>query len=232
MYSICLALHSTPHIQADHINTAVQCTVDTHVQLYINTIERQRKHCLTSPVTSHAHQHQQRPHKSFTIWYVHTGWVSKNLTLRILTVKKHLKTDLKFIIIIHFKMFLFLTLFWLWDSCSWRCSKDDHFPIVTFVWQAFLYSVRIFLMHPVTEEVDDWRTATAWYRLDYCVQLYQSLPCAGGMLYDDCSPYIQKDIVRDCVSALFYFSRYNVPAVPGRARPCQARLCHEIGWAL
>ena len=28
-------------------------------------------------------------------------------------------------------------------------SKDDHFPIVGFVWQAFLFSVRFLLTHPV-----------------------------------------------------------------------------------
>ena len=46
-------------------------------------------------------------------------------------------------------MFPFLTLFWSWDSCCWSMSKDDHFPIVSFVWQAFLLSVRFLLMHPV-----------------------------------------------------------------------------------
>ena len=28
-------------------------------------------------------------------------------------------------------------------------SKDDHFPIVGFVWRAFLFSVRFLLMDPV-----------------------------------------------------------------------------------
>ena len=28
-------------------------------------------------------------------------------------------------------------------------SKDDHFPIVGFVWQAYLFSVRVLLTHPV-----------------------------------------------------------------------------------
>ena len=42
-------------------------------------------------------------------------------------------------------MFLFLT----WDSCCWSMSKDDHFPIVSFVWRAFLFTVRFLLTHPV-----------------------------------------------------------------------------------
>ena len=33
-------------------------------------------------------------------------------------------------------MFPFLTLLWSWDSC-WNMSKDEHFPIVSFVWWAF-----------------------------------------------------------------------------------------------
>ena len=45
-------------------------------------------------------------------------------------------------------MFPFLTLFWSWDSCCWSMSKNDHFPIVSFVWWAFLFSLRFLLMHP------------------------------------------------------------------------------------
>ena len=48
-------------------------------------------------------------------------------------------------------MFPFLTLPWSWDSCCWSMSKDDHFPVVGFVWQAFLFSVRFLLPHPVLE---------------------------------------------------------------------------------
>ena len=46
-------------------------------------------------------------------------------------------------------MFSFLTLFWSWNSCCWSISKDDHFPIVSFVWRAFLYSVRFLVTYPV-----------------------------------------------------------------------------------
>ena len=46
-------------------------------------------------------------------------------------------------------MFPFETLFWSWDSCCWSMSKDDHFPIVGFVWWAFLYRVSFLLTHPV-----------------------------------------------------------------------------------
>ena len=47
-------------------------------------------------------------------------------------------------------MFLFLTLFWSWDSCCWSMSKDDHFPIVSFVLWAFLYKCLVFADAPCT----------------------------------------------------------------------------------
>ena len=42
---------------------------------------------------------------------LYTGCLSKNLTLRILTVKKHFKKQGLNSLIVHFKMFIFLTLF-------------------------------------------------------------------------------------------------------------------------
>ena len=46
-------------------------------------------------------------------------------------------------------MFPFLNLFWSWDSFCWSMSKDDHFPIISFVWWTFLYSIRFLQTHPV-----------------------------------------------------------------------------------
>ena len=39
--------------------------------------------------------------------------------------------------------------FWSRDSCHLSMSKDDHFPNISFVQLAFLYSVRFLLTHPV-----------------------------------------------------------------------------------
>ena len=48
-------------------------------------------------------------------------------------------------------MFQFLTLVWSRDSCSRRMSKEDQFPNVGFVRQAFYIAlaVRFLLMHTV-----------------------------------------------------------------------------------
>ena len=46
-------------------------------------------------------------------------------------------------------MFKYLTLVWSRDRCSRSMNKDDHFPIVGFCQQAFLYNVRFLLTHPV-----------------------------------------------------------------------------------
>ena len=46
-------------------------------------------------------------------------------------------------------MFHFLSFFWPRDSCHWSMSKDDHFPNISFVQWAFLYSVGFLLTHPV-----------------------------------------------------------------------------------
>ena len=64
---------------------------------------------------------------------VTTGCVSKNLMLRILTVKKHKKTGLK--LIIHFKTFKFFKL-WIGQETAIAevpMIKDDRFPNVGFV---------------------------------------------------------------------------------------------------
>ena len=63
---------------------------------------------------------------------LYTGCVSKHRTLRILTVMEH-KKQFWNSLIIRFKMLHFLTMFWSWDRCCWSMSKDDHFPIISFV---------------------------------------------------------------------------------------------------
>ena len=50
-------------------------------------------------------------------------------------------------------MFPFLTLFWSRDSCHWSMNKEYHFPNVGFSPQAFLYSVRFLLTHPIYGDV-------------------------------------------------------------------------------
>ena len=70
-----------------------------------------------------------------------TGCVSKNLTLTNLNSKETFEKFYNSLILFILKCFIF--------NFVLVMRHDDHFPIVGFVWWAFLYSVRFLLTHPV-----------------------------------------------------------------------------------